>query len=74
MRFITVAGFCPERNASMAATISEAGRPAIRGTRVSILGSAAWQPVHDAAPGGGTAGAAVPVAQANRYTAATAAP
>src|SRR5438105_10161271 len=73
MRSITVAGFCPDRNASIAATISAGLRPAMRGTRVSTFALAAWQPVHDAAPGGGTAGAALAaVTQANKYAAATA--
>ena len=72
MRSITVAGFCPDRNAAMAATISAALRPAIRGRFVSTFVLVAWQPVQDAAPGGGTGAAAATTARAKKYVAAAA--
>jgi hypothetical protein len=72
MRSITVVGFCPERNAAMAAMISAALRPAIRGTFVSTFALLEWQPVHDAAPGGGIEGAAATPAEGeNKQNVAT---
>src|SRR5262249_62259396 len=58
MRSITVPGFCPERNASMAATISAGSRPTSRGTRASPLALVGWQPEHEGAPDGGVGAAA----------------
>src|SRR5437660_539243 len=51
-RSITVADFCPDLNACMAATISSGLRPAMRATLLSTWALAGWQPVQDAAPDG----------------------
>src|SRR5712692_3611578 len=74
MRSMTVDGFCPERNACMAATISAGLRPASRGTLVSTLALVGWQPVQEVAPDGGAAAVPAACARAKRHTPATAVP
>src|SRR5262249_25588282 len=59
-RPITVLGFCPLLNASIAAVSSPAPRPRSRGTGVLALAPTGWHPEQEAAPGGGSALAAAP--------------
>ena len=71
MRPMTVEGRSPLRKACITATISAGWRPRIRGTGVSTLALAAWQPVQEDAPAGGSAAAAATekTSGSNRVTA-----
>src|SRR5271169_6039500 len=55
MRSMTVAGRAPLRNACTAVMIAAASCPTSRGTGVTTLGFAGWQPEHDSAPAGASA-------------------
>src|SRR5262245_1176535 len=70
MRSITVPGRLPERNSSIAATVSAALRPMSRGTGVVTAVLVAWQPEQADAPGG--AGDAAGTAPAEESTKAAA--
>jgi hypothetical protein len=51
---MTVEGLCPVLKPCICAAISDALRPASRGTAVSTAELAAWQPEQEDAPGGGS--------------------
>src|SRR5262245_26887846 len=65
MRSMMVVGRLPVRNSVMAVTICAASRPLRRATGDATPWVAGWQPLQDAAPGGGSADQALAVIAAS---------
>src|SRR5262245_12038403 len=65
MRSMIVVGRLPVRNSVMAVTICAASRPLRRATGDATPWVAGWQPLQDAAPGGGSADQALAVIAAS---------